>query len=1062
MNQPSDSPTTRSSALIRKEGGLAGFALRKPITMLMMFLSILVVGFISYQNIPIRLLPAGIDFPYLWLWFVYPNSSPVESFERIAKPVEQSLWTVKGVKQIRSRASQERCTVQMEFQQNADMDVAYSDVRDRIERIRPELPDDFRYYYIYRYSESDQPIFYFAITVNSNHADPYRLIQEEVGRKLEQIDGVARVDIEGKDAKIVRIDLKLDRLRAHGIDIGLLLTQLQRANFALAGGTVLDSDKQLFIRVDSRIRTLQELRDLPVKGDIVRLGDIAEVQFTEPTSTGEQRINGEQAVQVAVYKSSEGNTVELGNKLNATLAEFERNPRLAGLQFNVLFDQGEFITNSIDTLLQSGMWGGVFAVFVLYFFMRRVRMTLFVTLGIPLSLLMTVIALYFMGWSLDIVTLSGLMICVGMVVDNAIVVVENILTLRQSGKSIRTAVLEGTNEVGLAITTATLTTVVVFLPLILLGDNKIFSFYLARIGMPVIIALLASLFVALLFIPLTIERFAIQGSAKESRLVIWGAEWVSKMVAWSLNHRLDTTVLLIIILASIAIPIKQVVSTDQEQGGINDITLRFDFPQYYSLEAIDSTISNMESFLKNKQAEYGIKTVMSGYRRGRGRVQVFLQEDQERQWYSQALRKLKHHLNITPIVKKSSTEIIKDIKESYIPPAGVTLHTSWASGRGGDGSLNISVYGDETVRLLGIADDITRRIETLPNVISVEPDLENSADEVQMVIDRDGTARLGIDPRQAVFGVSALIRGVNLPDVRINNYDVTVWAELREDDRRTLEQVKNLPVSGSQDIALTLDDIGEFRYEKGLGEITSENRRTRVGLKIQTTEEDIGDFSRQLDKVLGDLNLPLGYEWSKGSRFSDVDMADEDRNNAWILAIAFVFLLMGALFESVWLPFAVIITVPFSFIGVWWMLFLTGTQFGIMAGVGVVILIGVIVNNAIVLVDRANFLRKQGQSVNTALINASAQRFRPIMMTALTTILGLLPMAVGDSNLVGIPYSPMGRTMIGGMLIGTLTTPVVVCLTYSYIISGRSWLRDKFANLRKDELVIPAGQEKEQ
>lgn len=1031
----------------KNRNALTDLALRRPVTMLMLFLSMLVIGAVSWVNIPLALLPQGLDLPYLWMWFVYPNASPVENLERIGKPVEESLWTVKGVRQIYTRSDESRCRVQIEFDQSIDMDNAYLEVQDRIERVRPDLPEDLRYIYVYRYSESDDPILYFGISVTGNYEDPYRVIKDDVVRKLEQVDGVATVEMWGGVESEVRIELILDKLKAYNLDANSLIRKLSAADFAVAGGTVIDGGNQLFVRSDGRIKNLDELKRLPVRGENLLLGDIALVTYSPPPKKWIQRIDRTESVQIGVYKESGVNSFALNEELNRLLDGMRADPHLSGLRFDILFDQGKYIRDSVLNLQEAGLWGGLFAICVLFFFLRRVRMTLFITLAIPLSLLVTVVVMYFIGWSLNIVTLSGLMICVGLVVDNAIVVVENIHRKRQQGLEPKLAAIIGTGEVGQAITISTLTTAVVFLPMILMGDNRIMSFYLLRIGLPVIIALAASLMTALLFVPLAVNKLAMEGPSKESKLISNASEWVGALVSKVLKRRLDTFLILLLLLASTAIPLQKVVSTDQEEGHINDFRLSFTFPSYYTLERVDSTMANFENIIYSNGDQYNLKTVVTGLRRGYGRMRIFMNEDPDQNWAIAGVKRWLYDLKLMKRPYMTRKQIVEDIKEKVTAPPGVKMRASWDQGRSEDNTTYVTIFGDDSYKLLTIAEDMTRRLELIDGVLAVEPDLESSSDEVQIRFDRTRTAHFTVDPAQTAAGLATLVRGINLPDIRIGDREVTAHAELRESDRETLRQVMNLPVStGSDDDAkreVRLDDVAKVGYGHGLGEIRRENRRTRMRLKITTLEDDIGKLSDKIDANLEGLSLPTGYEWSKGRRFQSVAEASGERNQAWLLAVTFVLLLLGALFESFLLPWCVIITVPFSFFGVWWFLYATGTQFGIMAGIGVIILIGIVVNNAIVLVDHANRLISEGIERDTALSMASKSRFRPIVMTALTTVMGLIPMAMGDANLIGIPYAPMGRAIIGGMLTATLSTPIVVPLVYSVIDDMRKRFRSR-------------------
>lgn len=1020
------------------KGGLPGFAIRRPVTIMMLFLSLLVVGVVAWFGIPLQLFPAGFDPPFLHIWMSYPNASPIENQERIGIPTEEHLWTVKGVKRIRTRSNSDGCSIRIEFIQSVDMNVAYQAVRDRLERLRPEIPDDLRYIYIWRYSESDDPILWFGISVIGSYDDPYRLISEGVVKKLERVDGVAKVEMWGGTPKMVRIEFILDRLKAYKVDIVNLMRELRGADFALACGSIDDGEQELLIRVDGRIKSLDDLINLPIRGSSLSLGDVGSVTYSEPQRRWIQRIGGEEAVEVGVFKVSDANTVELSAKVKKIIEEIAATPEMGGLQFDILFSQGEYIEQSLNNLKEAGIWGALFAIAVLFFFLRRLRMTLFITMAIPISLLVTVTCFYFMGWSLNIITLSGLMLCVGLVVDNAIVVVENIHTSQQQGISRKQAAISGAHEVGLAITLATMTTMVVFLPIMFMSGDRMQAFFLKRIGMPVIFALLASLMTALLFIPLAVNRISILSASKEHALITKSTHFVEKTVRWLLVNRGHTLLVMILLLGSIAIPLQKVISTDQESGNINDVYLSFRFPAYYSIEAVDSVMTNYEEQVYARADKYRVKTVVTGLRRGYGRMRIFIHSKKDRLWFSEGLTRVAKKLRLMKTATLEHKEIVEDIKEWLEPPPDVDMRANWRRSREED-AVYVTVYGEDTEKLLGIANDLKRRIELIPEALTVDIDLESSSDEVHIHFDRERTSRTGVDPFLAATGLVNLMRGVSLQDLRMDGHEIAASAELREADRKTLAQVMNLPVTGSRGEVIRLDDVAGVKYGRGLGSITRENRRTRMRLEIATTEDDLEKLSDAIDASLSGMSLPADYEWSKGERFRSLEEASRERNQSWMLAVMFVFLILGALFESFLLPWCVIITVPFSFFGVYWFLYLTGTQFGVMSGIGVIILIGVVVNNAIVLVDRVNRLRNQGMARDDALAIAARQRFRPIAMTALTTIMGLFPMAVGDANLIGIPYAPMGRAIIGGMLNATVTTPIIVPLVYSFIDDFKNW-----------------------
>ncbi|MBM3329967.1 MAG: efflux RND transporter permease subunit, partial [Calditrichaeota bacterium] len=1044
----------------------------------MLLMTLIVLGLALVRAIPLRLLPAGLDPPFLWLWAAYPGSTPLENSRRIARPLEESFASVKGLREVYSRSDVGGTGVFLEFANDADMDVAYLQVRDQLERARRDLPSDLRFIYLRRYNDTDETTFYFGISFTGYYEDPYRIVREEVVRKLERIDGVAAVEMWGGREKMVRVELDLALLKASRMDPSEVVRQVREADFAVASGYLEDGGTRFMVRSDGRLGDIESLENLPLTNvssggnslsgssplsssggtmtDAIpqlRLKDLARVTYAAPRAEWFQRIGRRPSLQMGVFKQSEANTVELCYRLEEALDEMRQDPKLAGMKFELLFDQGRFIRKSLWQLVEAGLWGGLFAIVILFYFLRRIGMTLYVASSIPLALLSTIVVLYFMGWSLDVVTLSGLMISVGMVVDNAIVVVENISTRRQYGDNRLDAVSRGATEVALAITLATGTTMVVFLPVMLLSGNRIFSFYMLRIGMPVVIALAASLLVALLFIPLAASRLEAWGtrapntSGGGNRLVIRCSLLVESLVRLVLRRRRDAFLIALIIFATIAWPASHIISTDEEEGNINDFNLRFDFPAYYTLADIDSTLRSLEERLYQRAGRYDIKTVVTGYRRGFGRMRIFLNERSGGGWLAAIGERFKRLFVINDAGRLERKEIAAELRDSLNIPPGVRLFTSWRRGAGKEDAEYVTLFGDDQTQLDAIASDIERRLQAIPNLLTLERETATTSEEAMVEFDRNETGRHRINAMQAAIGINAMLRGVDLREVYLDDIAarVPLRVELQESDRGTLEQLMNLPVGAGTGPAVRLADVSRFRYERGAEQIERENRRTRLRIKISSSSDDPGKLGRQIDAALIGLTLPSGYEWTKGRRFAEIEEQGGQQRMAWLLAATFVMLLMGALFESFLLPWAVIVTVPFSFFGVWWMLYLTGTQFGVMAGVGVVILIGVVVNNAIVLVDRVNRLREEGLSRNEALAIGARERFRPIAMTALTTICGLLPMALGGSSLMGVPYAPMGRTIIGGLLAATLSTPVVVPLVYSLLddfrIAARSLLR---------------------
>ena len=1038
-----------------RESLLPRLSIRRPITVLMIFCALLLVGAIAYVKLPITLFPSGFDPPFLWVWVSYRTSNPTEIEEQITRPLEQQFRTVRHLNEVHSFSRSNGAGFWLEFEKNTDMDVAYNQVFDRLERARAEMPSDQRYYYINRFSEDDDPVVYFGVNVAGHQDDLYYTMVEHIQRPLERIDGVAKVEIWGVYEKVIQVELDPARARAHGVDLYTLVQNLDKDNFSLSSGWIYDGGKKLYVRSVGRYQSIEEISNLPVKGPNVLLGHIADISYGVPEIRWHRRLNRKPAVSIGVFKESTANTVDLCNKIIGVIDnDIKNNPALANSDFEILFNQGEYILEAIGNLKASGIWGAFFAFWVLLFFLRHWRMTMIVILAIPLSILATIIFFFFYGWTLNLMTLMGLMICVGLVVDNAIVITESIFLAKTKGYPPDRAAVKGASEVALAVTLATLTTVVVFLPLMLMNDDVGFAFYMQRIGMPVVVAILASLLIALLIIPLATKVLIKTPRLESSRFIDQSSRRYRTALNWVMNHRFDAALVgVLIFIFSQGYIASLVPKTDQAEGNINDFRIRFDLPENYTEEKTESLARTVEDLLYQKADEYDLRAVDTRWSRTFIYIRAYLHPVKDLIWWRVASKKIGKRLGLWSEGPMTRKEVIEEMKERIPELPGVQMTTTWRWDTSSDNAVQFTLYGDDTGRLIELAEELKGLLRKLPNVAGVELDTEDAADEVQIRLNRELARRYNLNPAQVAGTISYALRGYDLPDFHAENREIPMRAQLVKSERETLEQLKNLAFYTENGTSIPLAAAADFSIKKGWGEIHRRDGKTSLEMKIYTTQENLEVLSGQIDYVLSKIELPRGYSFDKGQRFRDLEESNEAQKFGIILAIVFVFLLMGVLFESFVLPLSVIVSIPFSFIGAYWILFLTKTPFDIMAGIGLIILVGIVVNNAIVLVDLINRLRKEGLSRQEAILEAGQRRFRPILMTALTTICGLMPMALGNAALIGIPYAPLGRTIIGGLISATFLTLFLVPITYSYFDDLRDFMQSFSARIfrRKDQ-----------
>ncbi|MCB9533076.1 MAG: efflux RND transporter permease subunit [Myxococcales bacterium] len=1004
-------------------GRLVAFSLNRPVTVSMALLALLVVGAIAYLNIPVELIPSGFTPPFLYVEVPTLRSAPADVEENVAIPVEEMLATVRNVESLGTRIRSNRASFFMEFADGTDMDVAYNQVRDRIDRVLPTLDDQFGQYFVWKYNPSDEALLWFAVTFPEDLNAAW-FIENLIVRRLERVPGVSRVEFYGVPSRVVSVRVD-DRLaQAAGPGIGGVIQRLSADNFSEAAGAIDAEGSRLPLRVTSRYQTLGEIDTLPI-GNGLRLSDVATVDVQDRYERAIYRVNREPSVFLAVYKESTANTVDVSRRVREAVdTELRGDARLEGFDYAYFFDQGGVIEDSLSNLTDSAIQGAFFALFVLLFFLRRAGMTLLITLAIPTSLLATIVTMYFWGRTLNVLSLTGLMLSVGMVVDNSIVVVESIQAQLQRNVSAREAAYRGAADVALAIVVSTLTTVVVFLPLILMNGSETVSFYLSQIGMPVCVALVASLVVSLVFIPLAASLRL--GTAEPA--VVPSVEALQRRygraLRWAVRHRVDAFIIAALVFGSMFVVKGSVPRTDKQEPNINDFRVFVTLDDALTWDEKVRSMLTLETALWEQREALGIEhlLVRLGGPWGRPQVRAFL---------------------VPPDDRPMERDAIIERATSLLPQQpGVSWSLDWSSDAGAADSLQVRIVGRDSRTLAGLAVEAERRLRLLDGVTSVRSESgDDGSQELRLVVDRDRALSMGMSAFVVGGAVDFALRGRELDPYRGEGQELPILVEGALDASHALDDLNRLQLPSPTGASVALGDVTDSSIASGYESIDRQDRRTVVSLTIRSTRDDVEALGKEVRAALDQMEWPRGYGPELGGRFEGIAEDQQDQNFAVLLAIVFVFLLMGVLFESVVLPFSILLSIPFAFVGVYWALFLTKTSFDLMAGIGVILLIGVVVNNAIVLVDRIGELRSQGVDRAEAIALAGEQRLRPILMTAATTIFGLVPMAIGTTSLVGIPYSPLGRAVMGGLVASTLLTLFVVPLFYASLDDLRGWSR---------------------
>lgn len=1011
---------------------LSSFALRRRVTILVLFLTTLVIGATAANRIPTELIPSGFDNPSLAVMSPWENAPSREVLDKVTLPLEEELATVRGVDRQVSISSTGFSRVFLQFKQGIDLDVAYREVRDRVERAKNRLPDEVDRVIINKEDTSGIPVYILGIAVDPELADPYNLIQNRIVRPLQRLDGVAAVNVNGLLEKEILIELDREKTAAAGLNIYELGQDLAQDNFTLASGTVRDGSRKLLLRSVARYDTLEQLENRYVS-DTIRLRDVAEVSFREPRKDFRVRAMSRPAVAVLVLKEGDANIKEVSNTVSAAFEALEQDPNLTGLNMITLFSQGEVIDEALSTLLDSGMIGATIAIVVMFFFLRRVRLTLIMTLAIPLSLVIGMAVMYFAGESLNLLTLLGLMICVGLLVDNSVVVAENIHRYHREGLPRWDASVRGASEVALAITMSTLTTVVVFLPVSLVAGPA--QFFLLRLAIPVCVSVVASLGIALVFIPLCVyltlpegrqergtgiaERIRAAAAGGLGALYDRTLEPINRIygrwLGWFVERRIDLAFLVLAtFVITIALPgrfVSVVEAQEEERAGFH---FTIEMPDTYTLEETEAFFLKAEKVVEERKDELDLDGWFLHHQKTRGELQGWFRRPRTN--------------DLSPA---EATEIVK----SALPvPPGVELHVGnqAQSGDGGGRSRwSVRVNGEDPEQLEEIKDALESAWVKVDGVLGVLGENDPPPNELGLVVDRERAQRYGVNPQVVAGVVGTALMGMELPKYREAGREVPVRVRYEEEDRESLTELSDFLVPSSTGELMPLGSLTDPEFLPAAETIVRRNKRMARDVTFELEEGREKETRARLEAARARWDLPEGVTFGSDA---GQETLSEDLSGLYFalaLSVIFIYLLMGFLFESFILPLSIIVTIPLSIIGVYWSHFLAGRDIDFLGMVAVVLLVGVVVNNGIVLIDYVNRLRHEGRSRTDALLEGTRLRFRPIMMTAITTIGGLVPLAFAGANSIGLSYTSFSITLIGGMTTATLLTLLVVPVLYT-------------------------------
>ncbi|WP_027340347.1 efflux RND transporter permease subunit [Halonatronum saccharophilum] len=1020
---------------------MSDFSVDRPVTILMMVLLVVVVGIVSLNRLPLDLFP-DLDLPYVAVITNYEGVGPEEIENSITRPIEERVGTVDGVKDIYSMTSPGTSLVLIELDWSVDVDFATLDMRESISLIEDFLPDESNKPMVVKFDPSQMPIMEIAISGDMGLDRLKSIGEDNFKPSLERIAGVASVDVVGGLEREIQINVNQQRMNAYGLDLDTIAGAISQANLNLSGGSINEGDKEFLLKTVGEFQSVDQIRDLEIigpRGNKVALEDVASIEDSFKDVNQYTFLNGKESIGLSIQKQSGANTVQVANEVERELNRLEENFG-QDLNLEVVMNQAEFIQDSIDNVTRNGIIGALLAMLILFLFLKNFRSTIVIGTAIPVSVMAAFVLMYFADLSLNLMTLGGIALGIGMLVDNAIVVLENIYRHRQEGMGRIEAAKKGTSEVGTAIFASTLTTAAVFLPIAYVDGfaSRIFG----ALALTVTFALVASLLVALTLIPMLSSKLLVVKNkvADIKDELDFGpiTKGYQRVLKSSLRFRylIAASLVLGLILFGVGlsleiIPLNAEFIPATDQGALR---VNIEMPQGTNLEETLKATQEVEGYLDNI-----VEINSYDSRIGGG---GFLGSSSESNTSRIAVNLV--HLSQRD---RSTVDIAEEIREEVRNIAGpqirVNPQTDMFGGGGGmDGApIMLHIQGPDLEVLADLSDQIANRVREVEGTRNVDTGIGEGRPEVQVNIRRGIARQLGFSEAQIANAVNNSVSGRVIGNYKEGGEEFDIRLRLDEDDVRTINRLNDLKITSPEGITVPLAQVADVEVVEGPTGIDRMSQQRLVSVSTDLYGRSLSEVESDIRKILSDLNLPDGYTIEYGGEVQEMQDSFSDLFFALIMAIVLVYMIMAAQFESLIHPFTIMFTVPLALVGALLGLAITGAPLSVPAIIGVIMLAGIVVNNAIVMVDYINIRRKKEER-QEAILNAGPIRLRPIMMTTLTTVLGLLPLSLGIGD-GAEAQQPMAVVVIGGLLFSTILTLIVIPVIYSILDDITSWIKGK-------------------
>lgn len=988
----------------------------------MIVAAIIALGIVSLRGLVIDLLPE-IDLPIAVVATSYHDAAPEEVENLISRPIEATLSTVEGIETIQSQSQAGASLVLLMFKNGTDLDQALLDVREKVDQIKGFLPDRAGEPNILRFSPDQLPVIWVSLT-GADAATLTQLAEDEVVPYFERQEGVASVTIEGAKEREIQLVLDQTKLQQYGVSTQMLMQALYSANQSSSVGTVQKGSQDLQIRVVGEFESLTDIEQTIVQtptGATIQIADVADVQDTFKETSTLTLVDGEPSLVLSVMKKTDGNTVDVARQIKDSMEDLKQELG-ENISLDVVIDTSEFIEMSIDSVIDNILIGGAIAIGILLLFLKSVRATIVIGISIPIAIISTFILMYFTGESLNILTLGGLALGLGMVVDSSIVILENIYSYRQKGHSLFDAAVKGATELTPAVIASTLTTLVVFLPIVFVEGLAADLF--APLALTVTFSLISSLAVAITLVPMLSSKLLTKttnvGEDKYwfNRLLKRLTNGYERALKWVLNHRKTAvTGTIIAIVASLAfipfIGAELFPAADQGQVQITVTTAPGTSLEYTEkvTDQVNEKLTAYEEYIETNYMSLG----------GGGFAA-----------FGGTGNQATYTIQLTPSTDrdKTTTEIVQNLSEELqdIPSAEITVSEMDSSMSFGS-PIQIELNGPEHTVLRELAEQVVDEIAKVDGVFNPETSASDGIPQMRIEIDDAKAAMYGLNQQQIIGQIDLQFNGQVATRYREAGREMDVTLIYPEEERSTISDLEDLKIQTPTGTMIALEEVAEFREMQGPVALLRQNQQPQINVTSDIVNRDLASIVNDIETRLEQMNLPEGYDYNIGGEAEDMAQSFSELTLALLFAIFLVYAVMAVQFENLLYPFVIMFAMPTAIIGVILGHVVTNISLSIPGFIGLIMLAGIVVNNSIILVDYINILRRRGMDRYEAIIEAGKTRLRPILMTTLTTIFAMIPLglALGEGAEL---QQPLAVTIIFGLTVSSIFTLLLIPVIY--------------------------------